>query len=211
VLLGNLDLEDQWETLVFKERQVQEDFLDYLDCQDHLVCLDPRETEECKETLVHQEWEWRDQWAHRVLMVCLDHLVLVSQVLKVYVDLLANKDCEEWLEDLDLLDPLDIVSSVRPSGCKPMLGDKRKDEPNNTDLIAKFQGYRFTTISDKFEEEIYSFRGKAFLIKFLIKTFTAGVVTFCANFHLHFVIFSIFSIVTNYCMHFIILTSHRYL
>jgi len=88
-----------------------------------------------------------------------------------------------------------------------MLGDKRKDEPNTTDLIAKFQGYRFTTISDKFEEEIYSFRGKAFLKK----TFTAGVVTFCAHFHLHFVIFSIFSIVTNNCMHFIILTSHRYL
>jgi len=198
VLLENLDPEDPWEILVFRERQVQEDFLDFLDCQDHLVCQDPREIEESKETLVHLEWEWRDPWAHRDLMVCLDHLASVSLVLKDYGDLLASKDCEEWLEDLAPLDPLDIASFVKHSGCRLMLGDKRKDEHDTTDLIAKFQGYRFLTISEKFEGEIYSLRGKAFLLKY---TFTAGVVTFCARFfHLHFVIYSI-SIVTNFCMH----------
>lgn len=34
----------------------------------------------------------------------------------------------EWLEALDLLDPQDIASSVKHSGCKPMLADKRKDK-----------------------------------------------------------------------------------
>jgi len=49
------------------------------------------------------------------------------------------KDCEEWLEDLAPLDPLDIASFVKHSGCRLMLGDKRKDEHDTTDLIAKFQ------------------------------------------------------------------------
>ena len=66
-------------TLVFKERPDPEDFPVCLACQDPPDHQDRRVTEECRETVAHQELEWKVLRVLRDLMDCQVRLVLVRQ------------------------------------------------------------------------------------------------------------------------------------
>jgi len=114
--------------LVFRERLDLEGFQVYLVYLDLVACLDPRETEDHRETQVDLVWVRRDLLDLKDLMDFLDLQVWENQDLRDSVVLLANKDCEEWLEVQALLDLLDTASSARLLECRQTLEDKRKDK-----------------------------------------------------------------------------------
>lgn len=132
-------------TQVFKERQVPEGFLVFPACQDLLAAVDPRETEEVMVTLDGLVLEWRVPGVPRVLMAPRDLQVLGSLDLRVLEAPLENKVCEEWLEGPGLLVPLATASSVRRSGCKRTLEDRRKDKQitDQMDILPALNGLRF--------------------------------------------------------------------
>ena len=77
--------------LVFRERLDLEGFQVYLVYLDLVACLDPRETEDHRETLVDLVWVRRDLLDLKDLMDFLDLLVLENQDLRDSVVLLENK------------------------------------------------------------------------------------------------------------------------
>jgi len=114
--------------LVYREKLDLEGFQVCLDYLDLVACLDPRETEDHRETQVDLVWVRRDLLDLKDLMDFLDLQVWENQDLRDSVVLLANKDCEEWLEVRAQLDLLDTASSARLLECRQTLEDKRKDK-----------------------------------------------------------------------------------
>jgi len=114
--------------LVYREKLDLEGFQVCPVYLDLVVCLDQRETEDHRETLVDLVWVRRDLLDLKDLMDFLDLQVWENQDLRDSVVLLANKDCEEWLEVQAQLDLLDTASSARLLECRQTLEDKRKDK-----------------------------------------------------------------------------------
>ena len=78
-------------TLEFKVRLALEGFPACLACLDHQDRPVRRATEECRETGVCQELEWKDRWVLLDLMDCQVLKVLVSPASKVCEVLPASK------------------------------------------------------------------------------------------------------------------------
>ena len=75
----------------YRERLGPEGFLDCLDCQDLVVAVVLRETEDLMETLDVLVWGWRVPWVPRVLMAHRAPQELGSLDLRVLEVLLENK------------------------------------------------------------------------------------------------------------------------
>lgn len=142
---GNLDPGGPWVTQVYKERRVPEGFLAFLAFQDLLAAVDPRETGEVTVTPDVPALGWRGPGVPRVLMAPRDLRELGNLDLRVSEAPPGNKVCEEWLEGPGLLGRLATASSVKPSGCKRTLEDRRKDKQINDqmDILPALNGLRF--------------------------------------------------------------------
>lgn len=117
-------------TLGFKERPDPEGFPACLACQDPPDHQARRVTEVFRETVAHQELEWKVLRVLRDLMDCQVLLVLVRQDSKGCVVPLGSKDCEEWWEAPDLWVHPDTASFARLYKCRPTEDQARKDELN---------------------------------------------------------------------------------
>jgi len=141
-------------TMEYRERLGPEGFLDCLDCQDLVVAVVLRETEDLMETLDVLVWGWRVPWVPRVLMAHRAPQELGSLDLRVLEVLLENKVCEEWWAGRGLWGPRATASSARRSGCKPTRGDRRKDKQINDqmDFLALLNGLRFRSRTGQTED-----------------------------------------------------------
>merc|ERR1719445_97505 len=90
VQLENLDLEDLLVILVYREKLDLEGFQVCLGYLDLVACLDPRETEDHKETQVDLVWVRRDLLDPKDLMDFLDLQVWENPDLRDSEVLLAN-------------------------------------------------------------------------------------------------------------------------
>merc|ERR1719445_1553622 len=198
VQLENLDLEDLLVILVYREKLDLEGFQVCLDYLDLVACLDPRETEDHREILVDLVWVRRDLLDLKDLMDFLDLQVWENPDLRDSEVLLANKDCEEWLEAQALLDLLDTASSARLLECRQTLEDKRKDKMD-TDQGFILHGLRDWMTQDMIARLISHTNPQPPPSKII---FTAEVVTINRLAWLPYtLVISILKTVTKYALH----------
>jgi len=184
--------------LVYREKLDLEGFQVCLVYLDLVACLDPRETEDHKETQVDLVWVRRDLLDLKDLMDFLDLQVWENQDLRDSVVLLANKDCEEWLEVQAQLDLLDTASSARLLECRQTLEDKRKDKMD-TDQGFTLHGLRDWMTQEMIARLIYHTNPQPPPSKII---FTAEVVTINRLAWLPYtLVISIIKTVTKYALH----------
>merc|ERR1719220_842154 len=111
-LLDHLVQEVPLETLESREKLDKEDFQDYQECLELLGHLDPKESVVILVILVSQELEVWDLQVELDPQEVLDPRVLVSLVPRETGELLAKQAKEDYLVDLDPLDPQVTVHSV---------------------------------------------------------------------------------------------------
>jgi len=184
--------------LVFRERLDLEGFQVYLVYLDLVACLDPRETEDHRETQVDLVWVRRDLLDLKDLMDFLDLQVWENPDLRDSEVLLANKDCEEWLEVRAQLDLLDTASSARLLECRLTLEDKRKDNMD-TDQGFVLHGLRDWMTQEMIARLSYITKPQPPPSKII---FTAEVVTINRLAWLPYtLVISIIKTVTKYALH----------